>query len=480
MKKTILAILVSAATAICTIMIYKSIEEPQQVIIQERPAAAYVDYSNDPLFSGQVQRQFLSSSPTNFIEAARVSTPAVVNIKTKLSTNPLFYNRGGQGGSTGSGVIISPDGYIVTNNHVIEGSKAIEITMHNNREYEAELLGTDPQTDLALLKIEEEALPYLLFGNSDSTQVGEWVLAVGNPFDLESTVTAGIVSAKGRNISILDEAYSIESFIQTDAAVNPGNSGGALVNTNGELVGINTAIITKTGKFQGYSFAVPSNLAQKVIRDLKEFGVVQRGILGVQIVNVNSEIAQKNNLDKIEGVFISDILDANSGAAEAGLRPTDIILKVNNVATPTVANLQEIIALHRPGDIVKIQYVRLGKIKNTKVTLKNKNNTTSFVEPIKRDITAEHGFEIRNLSKAELNALKIDHGVQVFSVTSHSPIHKTNMSPGFVITKINEEPISDVEDFYTKFEAAKGLISFEGVYENYGGSYYYEYRKDEY
>ena len=476
MNKTLSAILVSALTAIATIVIFKTFEEPQQIIVEAAPAPKYVKYNDDPLLSGRLQRNFLSASPTNFTAAAKVSTPGVVNIKTRLSNNPIQYFQGGSG-ATGSGVIISPDGYIVTNNHVIEGSKYIDITMHDKREFEAELLGVDPTTDLALLKIDAEDLKYLVFGNSDSTQVGEWVLAVGNPFNLESTVTAGIVSAKGRNIQILEDNYGIESFIQTDAAVNPGNSGGALVNTNGELVGINTAIITKTGKFQGYSFAIPSNLARKVIKDLKEFGVVQRGILGVSILNVNSNIADKIGLDKVEGVILTGVQES-SGAADAGLQPEDIILKINGSSTSGVAQLQESVAQFRPGDSVEVEFFRNGKIRTVKVILKNKEHNTDIIEPEKPNITAAHGFEIRDLSDSELRALKIESGVQVYSITLHSAIDKTNMAPGFVITKINNEKIQGVQDFQEKFDGASGIIAIEGVYEGYGGAYFYEFNKE--
>jgi len=476
MNKTLSAILVSALTAVVTIVLFKAFEKPQVIVQEDRPEPRYVDYHDDPLFSGQLQRKFLSSSPTNFIAAAKVSTPAVVNIKTRMSNNPLSYFRQG-GGATGSGVIISPDGYIVTNNHVIEGSKFIDITMHDKREMEAELLGTDPTTDLALLKVDAEDLQYLVFGNSDSTHVGEWVLAVGNPFNLASTVTAGIVSAKGRNIQILEDTYGIESFIQTDAAVNPGNSGGALVNTNGELVGINTAIITKTGKFQGYSFAVPSNLARKVIKDLQDYGIVQRGILGVSILDVDSDMAKKAGLDRVEGVMLNQVFPSG-GASEAGLLAKDIILKIDDVKTSSVAQLQESVAQRRPGDKVKVEFFRDGKIRTTKVTLKNTNNNTEVVVPETPNITAEHGFEIRDLKEAELKELKIESGVEVYSITLHSPIDKTNMAPGFVITKINNEPVKSVDDFNEKFSNASGVIAIEGVYEGYGGAYFYEFNKE--
>ncbi|MBT8220339.1 MAG: trypsin-like peptidase domain-containing protein [Bacteroidia bacterium] len=480
MNKTLSAILVSALTAVATIAIYKAFENPQTIYVEQSAEPTYTNSYSDALFSGQLQREFLSASPTNFIAAAQASTPAVVNIKTRIRSSSLnFFDRGGYGGATGSGVIISPDGYVVTNNHVIEGSKEIEITLFDKREYKAELLGTDPTTDLALLKVDEENLPHLVFGNSDSTHVGEWVLAVGNPFNLESTVTAGIVSAKGRNIQILEDNYGIESFIQTDAAVNPGNSGGALVNTNGELVGINTAIITKTGKFQGYSFAVPSNLARKVINDLKDYGVVQRGILGVSIINVTSDYAERLDLPEIEGVLLTGI-NPGSGAAEAGLQAEDVIVKVNGIKTSTVAQLQEYVAQYRPGDEVKVEYIRSGSRRNTMVELKNKKNNTEIITAETPNITAQYGFEVRDLTDTELNSLKIDSGVQVYSITKMSEIDKTNMAPGFVITSLNGEKVKDADDFQQKFEALNGVVEIEGVYEGYSGSYFYEFKKEKF
>ncbi|HNB32129.1 MAG TPA: trypsin-like peptidase domain-containing protein, partial [Saprospiraceae bacterium] len=272
--------------------------------------------------------QLSGNQMSDFVLASRIATPAVVFIESQATedSKSFFVDKGT---STGSGVIISPDGYIVTNNHVIEKADNIKVLLNDNREYSAKLIGTDLNTDIALIKIEDSSLPYLEFGNSDSAQVGEWVLAVGNPFKLQSTVTAGIISAKARNINILNaQQYRIESFIQTDAAVNPGNSGGALVNTRGELVGINTAIMTYTGRYEGYSFSIPSNLVNKVIMDLKEFGAVQRGLLGVTIENVDDQKSKTFGLAKVAGVYISNT--SKGGAADvAGLKPDDIILEIN-------------------------------------------------------------------------------------------------------------------------------------------------------
>lgn len=279
--------------------------------------------------------------------------PAVVNITGLSATNYKI--------SSGSGVIVSPDGYIVTNHHVIEDATTLRITLHNKRKFDAEVIGLDTQTDLALLKINSQNLSTLPLGNSNQLDVGEWVLAIGHPFNLTSTVTAGIVSAKARNINILGDEYSIESFIQTDAVVNPGNSGGALISAEGELVGINTAILTESGVSEGYSFAIPSNLVRKVITDLRAYGQVQRAVLGVNILDVTDEMAYDLGLSHVEGVFIQSITPGGS-AFRAGLLQGDVILKVNDVPTSTVPELQEQVALYRPGDAISLVYMRNGKI----------------------------------------------------------------------------------------------------------------------
>jgi S1-C subfamily serine protease len=288
----------------------------------------------------------------DFKSVSRKVTPAVVNIVSRGATG---YRLAG-----GSGVIISSGGYIITNNHVIEDASTIDVTLNNRRTFSAEVVGTDRQTDLALIKIEATDLQPLSYGNSDWIEVGEWVLAVGNPFNLASTVTAGIVSAKARNINILSGSYAVESFIQTDATVNPGNSGGALVNTKGELVGINTAIITKSGLSEGYSFAIPSNLVKKIVTDLMRFGVVQRAILGVQIDEVTDEIAADKNLPFVAGVLIRNVTEGG-GASESDLRAGDIIISINGIPTPSVPELQEQIARYNPGDRISLEFFRSGK-----------------------------------------------------------------------------------------------------------------------
>ena len=289
--------------------------------------------------------------PNDFVNTSAVVTKSVCNIT-------VF--RGEYRSSAGSGVILSEDGYIVTNNHVIEGSTSFGVTLYDKREFKATFVGTDPDTDLALLKIEANNLLPIRFGDSDQLQVGEWVLAVGNPFNLSSTVTAGIVSAKARNIQILrDRKYSIESFIQTDAAVNPGNSGGALVNMKGELIVINTAIISESGGYEGFSFAIPASMVAKVVADIKQFGSVQRAILGIIVGDINSVLAQNLNLEKVEGVLVQTVTPGTT-ASQAGLQSGDVITAINGFPTRSTPELQEQVARYRPGDLISIDYIRKG------------------------------------------------------------------------------------------------------------------------
>jgi len=478
MKNISLLFVVSILSSVLSVAGYKYFEEPK-VIIRESSPAMLTNYTEpaEELLSSRKQRTFLSSSPTNFTAAAESVTPAVVNIKASQGGDFDFWG-GSYGGSSGSGVIISPDGYIVTNNHVIEEGKALEVTLNDNRKFMAKLVGTDPSTDLALIKIKARNLPHLILGNSDSIRVGEWVLAVGNPFNLESTVTAGIVSAKGRSIDILDDVYRIESFIQTDAAVNPGNSGGALVNTNGELVGINTAIITRSGRYEGYSFAIPSNLAKKVIRDLKDYGVVQRAILGVSIDRVTDELAKQLDLESVAGIYIRRV-NPGSGAQEAGLKEGDVIVSINNAATRSIPELQEQVARFRPGNTVKVEYFRNGKRYDTNVTLKNMSGTTSLVgssNPDQNSFLRDLGFELRDLTSSEARKLGVK-GAKVISIYRGSKIERTNMDPDFIITKVNDEKVENMANVIDALEKNSGKIMLEGIYEGYPDVWYYAFAK---
>ncbi|MEQ8808153.1 MAG: trypsin-like peptidase domain-containing protein, partial [Imperialibacter sp.] len=368
----------------------------------------------------------------NFVYAAKAATPGVVHIRSKYTSTPtasnnqfdqyfqdFFGNRGQRppSGASGSGVIIADNGYIVTNNHVVENASEVEVLMNDNRTFDAKVVGTDPTTDLALLKIDGKNLPFVKFGSSEHINVGEWVLAIGNPFEFRSTVTAGIVSATGRNINILRDPSNrnlqIESFIQTDAAVNPGNSGGALVNLRGELVGINTAIATHTGSYSGYSFAVPTTLVKKVMDDLKEFGVVQRALLGVNIVDVNSALAEARGLNVLKGISIENV-NPNSGAADAGLEKGDVIIAIDGKTVDNVAKLQEKIAVKRPGDKVEVGYIRDGKENTVKVTLKSTSDSIEVVEA--RSSFSIEGSNFTDVSREEMQTLKIDGGAKATEV----------------------------------------------------------------
>jgi S1-C subfamily serine protease len=355
MKSIFTHTVVAIVSCTCCFFLFSYFFPPQMVVINDHRTARVMNVAVDdesPLINQSPSEIVNTAYDQDFKSVSRKVTPAVVNIVSRGATG---YRLAG-----GSGVIISSGGYIITNNHVIEDASTIDVTLNNRRTFSAEVVGTDRQTDLALIKIEATDLQPLSYGNSDWIEVGEWVLAVGNPFNLASTVTAGIVSAKARNINILSGSYAVESFIQTDATVNPGNSGGALVNTKGELVGINTAIITKSGLSEGYSFAIPSNLVKKIVTDLMRFGVVQRAILGVQIDEVTDEIAADKNLPFVAGVLIRNVTEGG-GASESDLRAGDIIISINGIPTPSVPELQEQIARYNPGDRISLEFFRSGK-----------------------------------------------------------------------------------------------------------------------
>jgi len=383
----------------------------------------------------------LSAENVDFTEAADKTIHTVVHVKNvsrRTISNPMlefFYGYGGQQQheqvGTGSGVIISEDGYIVTNNHVIKDATEIEITLNNKKSYKAKLIGTDSKMDIALLKIDaNEKLPYSAFANSDSVKVGEWVLAVGNPYNLTSTVTAGIVSAKARNL----DTSGIQSFIQTDAAVNPGNSGGALVNTRGELIGINTMISSMTGSYVGYSFAVPSNNARKIIEDIMEFGNVQRGILGVEGGELNSNASKELGISETQGFYINKVTP-KSGAQKAGLTKGDIIVKLDNQNISTFADLSGYINTKRPNDVVQVTYMRDGKSKVVPVTLsKNEFFSTEF-----------KGIELENIDAVDKKKFKIDYGVKIKSITNENLMQYQNELQGNIILSIDNIKATNVE-----------------------------------
>ena len=424
----------------------------------------------------------------DFEPAAESSVPAVVHVRTAtagkvvVANDPLseffgnpqqyYYRQGPQMGS-GSGVIISPDGYITTNNHVIAGADEVVVTLSNKKTLKAKVVGSDPSTDIAVLKVEGKDLPYLAFGNSDDVRLGQWVLAVGYPLNLETTVTAGIVSAKYRNIGInkRQSQNAIESFIQTDAAVNPGNSGGALVNTQGQLVGINSAIASPTGSYAGYSYAIPSNIVRKVVDDLRKYGTVQRAYLGIGFQELNPDVNEKLNLPRdLKGVYVNSI-NAKSGAEQAGLQKGDIITKLNGRAVSSEPELREQVASYRPGDHLNVTYLRNSKEYQASVELKNMDGTTAFIE---KSDNVELGAKFRNISNDEARKIGVPGGVQVSDLGQGLLSKQTNMKKGFVITQVNGETVKNIDELNNALSgSANGNVQLSGVYPGYDGVYYF-------
>lgn len=442
--------------------------------------AAPVQYVNLPI-SGNT-----TITAPDFVVAAEQSLNAVVHVTTETLVNvrdpfaDFFWGHRApsqqqprQG--AGSGVIISDDGYIITNNHVVERADKIRVSLNDNRGYDATVIGRDPSTDIALLKIEATGLATLSYGNSDDLKVGQWVLAVGNPMNLTSTVTAGIVSAKARNINLLQydpskDIFPIESFIQTDAAVNPGNSGGALVNASGELVGINTAIASQTGQYAGYSFAVPSSIVKKVANDLLEFGSVQRAYLGVSIRDLDQDLAKELKMDRIRGVYINGISDGGA-AQDAGVKAGDVIVKVGNINVNNVPQLQEQVGKFRPGDRVPVTILRAGSERVIDIALRGREGAVAVAETRRTDVTSALGAELGLVSKSDLQALKLEHGVRVVTV-SGGKFRSSGIREGFIITRIDQEKVSRPEDVQRLLSSKKGGVLLEGVYPNGQRAYY--------
>lgn len=438
MKKILTLVCVSALGGLLTLGGYKLFVEKnneQLAVEQSSDFQVFVPASNT------VNTLNTATSVPNFVEAADKSIHAVVHVKNTaivnapMSMQDLFYGRSSQRAQvgTGSGVIISPTGYIVTNNHVINNANEISITLNNNKSYIAELIGTDETTDIALLKIDaDEDLPFMAFGDSDNAKIGEWVLAVGNPFNLNSTVTAGIISAKSRDLS----GKNIQSFIQTDAAVNPGNSGGALVNVNGDLIGINTAISSQTGSYIGYSFAVPSNIARKIVNDIMEYGDVQNGILGVSILNRNSPEAIERGLNEIEGVYISEVQE-DTGAEKAGIKSGDIIKKIDNVNINKFSDLSGYLKTKSPDDVVNVTLLRDGDEEVLPVTLLKPS--VAILQPF--------GY-IKNATKKELKVYNSEYGVKISKLNENykSDWNNNGIEEGSIVTKINGKKLYSVDD----------------------------------
>ena len=412
--------------------------------------------------SAPIPVQYTSSAQVNsnidFTFAAERTVEAVVHVKVKMELknnfegiNPILeYFFGIPSGpkepqyqeGSGSGVIISSDGYVVTNNHVIDNASIVEVVLNDKRSFDAKVIGTDPTTDLALLKIEATNLPTIPFGNSEELKVGEWVLAVGNPLNLTSTVTAGIVSAKARNINILNNEMKIESFIQTDAAVNPGNSGGALVNTKGELVGINTAIASTTGSCAGYSFAIPTSILSKGVNDLKTYSVVQRAVLGIQVAEITDKLQKEKDLETLQGVYIVSISE-NGAAKDANLKEGDIITSINDIKISSIAQLQEQIGKCRPGDVVKVEYIRGHNHNTVNIKLKNSSGNTNIVKLSDNNILGAKFKAVDNKIKLKFN---LQYGIQISELDNNSILAKEGIKKDFIILKVNGNKIYDERD----------------------------------
>ena len=447
------------------------IEQVQQPTVQR---AAFLPTQNTP----------------DFVDAAENSVNAVVHIMTKVVRQSTTYNDFfgallgqlyGYPGQTrnntmvayGSGVVLTPDGYIVTNNHVVDGADEVEVTFNNKVKRTATIIGTDPTTDLALIKVDASDLDYLVFGDSDQVRIGEWVLAVGNPFNLTSTVTAGIVSAKARNLSILGEGTSVESFIQTDAAVNPGNSGGALVNTKGELVGINAAIASHTGSYEGYSFAIPSNIVRKVVDDLLLYGTTQRGYLGVQIAELTQELAEKEGLENIEGVYVAEVTEG--GAAKmAGLKAGDVITNINGKKVNSTTQLRENVGQYRPGDQVDVEVNRHGSHHHYTLTLLNEAGNVDVVKSGDSFYNAEFGLMLQSVNQNEMNRLNIRNGLKIVEIRE-GRFMNSGVPVDFVITKVNGYAVSNKTDLENALKNNRSRrTTIEGVYPNgMMGSFFY-------
>lgn len=487
-KSKFSTVITSAVTSLVVLLLaYPLLRTPAEANLEQDPRithwASYSESSRSAL-----------AEPVHFEEAAALSIPAVVHVRTLSSAKsvvaedplasrlfgPLFGQRQyyipPQRGS-GSGVVFDPKGYIVTNYHVIAGAEKVSVTFNDRYTAEARVVASDPATDISVLKVDEsKPLPYLRFGNSDEVRLGQWVLAVGYPLSLDATVTAGIVSAKGRALGInqTQSLSAIESFIQTDAAVNPGNSGGALVNTAGELIGINSAIASPTGSYAGYSYAIPSNMVQKVVNDLVAYGSVQRAYLGVQYPNrkrMSAEAIKELGLDKVEGVYIDRVIP-NSGADQAGLKKGDFILSINGHPTRTETQLVEQMARYQPGDHIEIQYLRHGKTYKTQVELRNIENSTEIIR--RGEDYDLLGAKIRRLGAEELSKHGLSHGFMVSDPGNGLLAELTQIQPGYIITHVNDIPIKSIEDLSLLLKTGKKL-QFSGKYPGKPGVYYYMY-----
>ncbi len=493
MKKILTVILVAFATSMVTMAVAKKYFYPRLVFPNQPAENSDVNFANytEPTTGPD-------GGYVNLEDAAERSSKAVVHIKTETKARAVQYRSpfgdnffdqffgGGQyyqqpQQSSGSGVIVSNDGYIVTNNHVVDGADMVTVILNNKKSYPAKVIGSDPSTDLAVLKIAETNLPTIPYGNSEEVKLGQWVLAVGYPLTLETTVTAGIVSAKYRNIGINQSKSgnnAIESFIQTDAAVNPGNSGGALVNSRGELIGINSAIASPTGSYAGYSFAIPSNIVKKVVTDMIKYGNVQRAYLGVGYVDSKSATPEQMSalkLDKVEGVYVNQVYDGST-AESAGIKEGDFITRIGNKAIKTGPEMTEQIAQFRPGDNTTITYLRNGKENTTTINFKNRFGNTDIV---KKDALTTLGLTMRELTKNESQSLRIKGGLYITDIKPAGLIGKqTKMKKTFVITQVNDQDITSILELEKLVASGEKEFQLGGIYPNYQGLYYYMVKLD--
>lgn len=485
MKSRIIPVILTAGlTSLGTLFLAARFNQSNPLFSTASSVQAPVNYTGN-----NDARTIASAAPVDFQPAAEASVKAVVHIKTTTKARTvvddglsMFGDMWGQRQYTlppqmgsGSGVVVSPDGYIVTNNHVVAGADQLTVTFNDRFTTSAKVISTDPSTDLAVVKVDEKDLAYMEFGNSDDVHLGQWVLAVGYPLSLDATVTAGIVSAKGRSIGINKTRASgaIESFIQTDAAVNPGNSGGALVNTQGQLIGINSAIASPTGSYAGYSYAIPANLVKKVVGDLRQYGTVQRGYLGVKILDrksVSPQQLKSLGMDRIDGAYVDGLM-SGSGGEDAGLKKGDFITHVAGIAIHSEPELQEQVARYKPGDHIAVTYSRGGQSFNTTVELKNISGNTSVV----RDATAGTflGATLRQVTAEEKKALGIRSGLLVSDPGTGMLSKRTNMRKGFVITSANDQPVNTLSELQQMLASGNGRIQLGGVYPGYRGIYYY-------
>lgn len=443
---------------------------PKPAIVISKDSSSY-DAENAKAYLTSLQTQ---EGQIDFTYAANLTVHAVVHVHTKTmvssqSDNPImewFYgdhnSKPREANGYGSGVIITADGYIITNNHVVEGAETVDVTLNDKRTFTAKVVGRDPGSDIALLKIKADNLPFIKYGDSEQLKLGEWVLAVGNPFNLTSTVTAGIVSAKGRSLNLNEGNYRIESFIQTDAALNMGNSGGALVNTKGLLVGITSAILSPNGAYSGNSFAIPVTIVKKVVDDLKEYGEVQRAIIGVNIQDLDADLAAKHNLSEVKGALISRIIPGGS-AHDAGMKENDVIVKFDGQPVNTVSELQEQVGKHRPGDKATVTYIRNGKETTVPIMLKNVAGNTNVVTA-QMEVAEDEilGARLESLDSNDMNTMNLDYGVKVTEVNK-GKFKDIGMAPGYIILSINGKKVKTPDDVKQLTSNGAKLKSIQGI-----------------